>query len=71
MSDIISGLDARMVLDSRGNPTVEVDCYVWLSWIYGRRGSTNLLELCHSKPCILQEIVRLLISLTLQDVHMI
>ncbi|MDC3048068.1 phosphopyruvate hydratase, partial [Euryarchaeota archaeon] len=28
MSDIISGLDARMVLDSRGNPTVEVDCYV-------------------------------------------
>ena len=28
MSDIISGLDARMVLDSRGNPTIEVDCYV-------------------------------------------
>ena len=28
MSDIISGPDARMVLDSRGNPTVEVDCYV-------------------------------------------
>ena len=28
MPDIISGLDARMVLDSRGNPTVEVDCYV-------------------------------------------
>ena len=28
MSDIISGLDARMVLDSRGNPTLEVDCYV-------------------------------------------
>ena len=28
MSEIISGLDARMVLDSRGNPTVEVDCYV-------------------------------------------
>ncbi|MBD38180.1 MAG: phosphopyruvate hydratase [Euryarchaeota archaeon] len=28
MSDYISGLDARMVLDSRGNPTVEVDCYV-------------------------------------------
>ena len=28
MQDIISGLDARMVLDSRGNPTVEVDCYV-------------------------------------------
>ena len=28
MTDIISGLDARMVLDSRGNPTVEVDCYV-------------------------------------------
>ena len=24
----ISGLNARMVLDSRGNPTVEVDCYV-------------------------------------------
>ena len=28
MSDYISGLDARMVLDSRGNPTVEVDCMV-------------------------------------------
>ena len=28
MADIISGLDARMGLDSRGNPTVEVDCYV-------------------------------------------
>ena len=28
MSDYISGLDARMVLDSRGNPTIEVDCYV-------------------------------------------
>ena len=28
MSDYISGFDARMVLDSRGNPTVEVDCYV-------------------------------------------
>ena len=28
MSEYISGLDARMVLDSRGNPTVEVDCYV-------------------------------------------
>ena len=28
MTDYISGLDARMVLDSRGNPTVEVDCYV-------------------------------------------
>ena len=28
MSNRISGLNARMVLDSRGNPTVEVDCYV-------------------------------------------
>ena len=28
MSEFISGLDARMVLDSRGNPTIEVDCYV-------------------------------------------
>lgn len=28
MSEYISGLDARMVLDSRGNPTIEVDCYV-------------------------------------------
>ena len=28
MSNEISGLNARMVLDSRGNPTVEVDCYV-------------------------------------------
>ncbi|MDP6865902.1 MAG: phosphopyruvate hydratase [Candidatus Poseidoniaceae archaeon] len=28
MSDYISGLDARMVLDSRGNPTIEVDCLV-------------------------------------------
>ncbi|MBV18734.1 MAG: phosphopyruvate hydratase [Euryarchaeota archaeon] len=28
MSGHITGLDARMVLDSRGNPTVEVDCYV-------------------------------------------
>jgi len=28
MSDLISGLDARMILDSRGNPTIEVDCYV-------------------------------------------
>ena len=28
MSNEISGLNARMVPDSRGNPTVEVDCYV-------------------------------------------
>ena len=28
MSDFISNLDARMVLDSRGNPTIEVDCFV-------------------------------------------
>ncbi|MBP66038.1 MAG: phosphopyruvate hydratase, partial [Euryarchaeota archaeon] len=28
MSDYITGLESRMVLDSRGNPTVEVDCYV-------------------------------------------
>jgi len=28
MSGHISGLDARMVLDSRGQPTVEVDCFV-------------------------------------------
>ena len=28
MSNEISGLNARMILDSRGNPTVEVDCYV-------------------------------------------
>lgn len=28
MSDLISGLDARMILDSRGLPTIEVDCYV-------------------------------------------
>ena len=28
MSYYISGLEARMILDSRGNPTVEVDCYV-------------------------------------------
>jgi len=28
MSHYISGLAARMILDSRGNPTVEVDCYV-------------------------------------------
>ena len=25
---LISGLDARMTLDSRGRPTVEVECYV-------------------------------------------
>ena len=25
---LISGLGARMVLDSRGNPTIEVDCFV-------------------------------------------
>ncbi len=28
MQSIISGLAARTILDSRGNPTVEVDCYV-------------------------------------------
>ncbi|DAC36649.1 MAG TPA: phosphopyruvate hydratase [Candidatus Poseidoniaceae archaeon] len=28
MTGHITGLDARMILDSRGNPTVEVDCYV-------------------------------------------
>ena len=28
MSYYVSGLEARMILDSRGNPTVEVDCYV-------------------------------------------
>ena len=28
MAGHISGLDARMVLDSRGQPTVEVDCFV-------------------------------------------
>ena len=28
MSSFITGLEARMILDSRGNPTVEVDCYV-------------------------------------------
>ena len=28
MSGHITGLDARMILDRRGNPTVEVDCYV-------------------------------------------
>lgn len=28
MSGYITGLDSRMVLDSRGQPTVEVDCYV-------------------------------------------
>jgi enolase len=28
MSGTISGLDGRMVLDSRGIPTIEVDCYV-------------------------------------------
>ena len=28
MSGHITGLDSRMVLDSRGQPTVEVDCYV-------------------------------------------
>jgi len=28
MSGHISGLDARMILDSRGTPTVEVDCFV-------------------------------------------
>lgn len=28
MSGHITGLNARMILDSRGNPTVEVDCYV-------------------------------------------
>jgi len=28
MAHYISGLSARMILDSRGNPTVEVDCYV-------------------------------------------
>ncbi|MDP6889391.1 MAG: phosphopyruvate hydratase [Candidatus Thalassarchaeaceae archaeon] len=28
MSHFISGLVGRMILDSRGNPTVEVDCYV-------------------------------------------
>ncbi len=28
MSGTISDLSARMILDSRGNPTIEVDCYV-------------------------------------------
>ena len=28
MSKLITGLDARQIIDSRGNPTVEVDCYV-------------------------------------------
>lgn len=28
MSGHVTGLDSRMVLDSRGQPTVEVDCYV-------------------------------------------
>ena len=28
MSGAISDLSARAILDSRGNPTVEVDCYV-------------------------------------------
>ena len=28
MAGHITGLDARMVLDSRGQPTVEVDCFV-------------------------------------------
>ena len=28
MSGYITGLDSRMVLDSRGRPTVELDCYV-------------------------------------------
>ena len=28
MAGHISGFNARMILDSRGNPTVEVDCYV-------------------------------------------
>ena len=28
MGRIVSNLYARMILDSRGNPTVEVDCYV-------------------------------------------
>ena len=28
MSSYITGLEARMILDSRGNPTVEGDCYV-------------------------------------------
>jgi enolase len=28
MAGFISGLEARMILDSRANPTVEVDCYV-------------------------------------------
>ena len=50
MSDIISGLDARMVLDSRGNPTVEVDCYV-AGTLLGRAmvpsgASTGAYEAC-------------------------
>ena len=28
MSGIITDLKARTIIDSRGNPTVEVDCYV-------------------------------------------
>ena len=28
MANLITGLDARQIIDSRGNPTVEVDCYV-------------------------------------------
>ena len=28
MDAYITGLNARSILDSRGNPTVEVDCYV-------------------------------------------
>ena len=28
MSKLIPGLDARQIIDSRGNPTIEVDCYV-------------------------------------------
>lgn len=28
MANLITGLDARQIIDSRGNPTIEADCYV-------------------------------------------
>ena len=54
MANEISGLNARMVLDSRGNPTVEVDCYVD-GLLKGRAAvpSGALLELMKRLKCVM------------------
>ena len=40
MDGIITGVDARLVLDSRGFPTIETDCYVD-GILAGRDGSSG------------------------------